>query len=222
MMPAPGDKPEGGGGAASGVIPPKKVFGAWLVVGMLLLFMIGMLYYKPEGELKQMDQLEFRRLVEQDLIEKEKEKVELVREANGITYLKGTKKGLAKERFRVNVMPSENLEAFLLERQIPYVLVYNNNFFGPLLRELLFVFLFLALLYFVFMRQIKSANMGAMSFGKSRAKMLNQDKKKLTFENVAGIKEAKEEVQEIVEFLKEPQKFQKLGGRIPKIGRAHV
>lgn len=216
LMPAPGDKPEGGGGAASGVIPPKKVFGAWLVVGMLLLFMIGMLYYKPEGELKQMDQLEFRRLVEQDLIEKEKEKVELVREANGITYLKGTKKGLAKERFRVNVMPSENLEAFLLERQIPYVLVYNNNFFGPLLRELLFVFLFLALLYFVFMRQIKSANMGAMSFGKSRAKMLNQDKKKLTFENVAGIKEAKEEVQEIVEFLKEPQKFQKLGGRIPK------
>jgi cell division protease FtsH len=78
------------------------------------------------------------------------------------------------------------------------------------------VVVILIILYFVFMRQIKSANMGAMSFGKSRAKMLNQDKKKLTFANVAGIKEAKEEVQEIVEFLKEPQKFQKLGGRIPK------
>jgi len=94
--------------------------------------------------------------------------------------------------------------------------VNNNNFFGPLLRELLMIALFLGLLYFVFIRQIKSANMGAMSFGKSRAKMLNQDKKKLTFANVAGIQEAKEEVQEIVEFLKDPQKFQKLGGRIPK------
>ena len=210
MMPTSSDKQEGG--VASGALPPKRVFGAWLVVGMLLLFMIGMLYYKPEGELKPMDQLEFRRLVEQSQVEK----VELVREANGVTYLRGTKKGDAKDRFRVNLIPSENLEQYLLDKQIPCPLVYSNNIFGSLLREIVPVILILVILYFIFIRQIKSANMGAMSFGKSRAKMLNQDKKKITFSNVAGIKEAKEEVQEIVEFLKDPQKFQKLGGRIPK------
>ncbi len=209
-MQTPQNKQEGGD--VTGAMPPKRVFGAWVVVGMLILFMLGMLYYKPEGELKPMDQLEFRRLVEQGLVEE----VSLVRETSGITYLRGTKKGAAKERFRVNLIPSENLEQYLLEKQIPCPLVYNSNFFGPFLRELLLIALFLGILYFIFIRQIKSANMGAMSFGKSRAKMLNQDKKKLTFANVAGIKEAKEEVQEIVEFLKDPMKFQTLGGRIPK------
>ncbi len=197
---------------AAGAIPPKRVFGAWLVVGMLLLLMLGMIYHKPEGEFKPIDQLAFRRMVKEGQIEE----VSLVREANGITYLRGTKKGVSKERFRVNVIPSENLEQFLLENNIPCPVVNSNNFFGPLLRELLMIALFLGVLYFVFFRQVRSANMGAMSFGKSRAKMLSQDKKKVTFANVAGIQEAKEEVQEIVEFLKDPQKFQKLGGRIPK------
>jgi len=211
MVPARNsDKQEGS--TSSDALPPKRVLGPWLVVGMLILFMVGMFFYTPEGELKNMDQLEFRRLVDQSLIEK----VELVREANGITYLRGTKKGAAKEHFRVNLIPTENLEQFLLDKKISCPLVYNNNVFGSVLRELLPVVLILVILYFIFMKQLKSANMGAMSFGKSRAKMLNQDKKKLTFANVAGIKEAKEEVQEIVEFLKEPQKFQKLGGRIPK------
>jgi cell division protease FtsH len=210
LMPTPGDKQDGT--ALGGAMPPKRVFGAWLVVGMLVLVLMGMFYYKPEGELKNIDQLEFRSLVDQSLVEK----VEWVREANGMTYLRGTKKGAEKERFRVNVLPSENLEQFLLEKKLACPLVYNNNVFGSIVREILPVVLILVILYFVFMRQIKSANMGAMSFGKSRAKMLAQDKKRLTFANVAGIKEAKEEVQEIVEFLKEPQKFQKLGGRIPK------
>ncbi len=209
-LPNRGGKPEGG--ATSGALPPKRVFGAWMVVGLLLLFMLGMFYYKPEGAMRPMDQLEFRGLVEEGLIEK----VELVREANGMTYLRGVRKGAAKERFRVNLIPSENLEQFLLEKKIPCPLVYNTNVFGALLRDILPVILILVILYFVFIRQIKSANMGAMSFGKSRAKMLSQDKKKLTFANVAGIREAKEEVQEIVEFLKDPRKFQVLGGRIPK------
>ncbi|MEK7267879.1 MAG: AAA family ATPase, partial [Nitrospirota bacterium] len=55
-----------------------------------------------------------------------------------------------------------------------------------------------------------------LSFGKSRARLLNEERKKTTFADVAGIDEAKEEVAEIIEFLKDPRKFQKLGGRIPK------
>jgi cell division protease FtsH len=67
-----------------------------------------------------------------------------------------------------------------------------------------------------FMRQMQSGGNKALSFGKSKAKLSSSSQKKVTFKDVAGVDEAKEELQEIIEFLKEPQKFQKLGGRIPK------
>ncbi len=71
--------------------------------------------------------------------------------------------------------------------------------------------------FWIFMiRQMQSGGNKALSFGKSRAKLLNNQQKRLTFKDVAGVDEAKEELHEIIEFLKEPQKFQKLGGRIPK------
>ena len=66
------------------------------------------------------------------------------------------------------------------------------------------------------MRQMQSGGNKALSFGKSRARLLSSQQKKVTFKDVAGVEEAKEELTEIIEFLKEPQKFQKLGGRIPK------
>lgn len=78
------------------------------------------------------------------------------------------------------------------------------------------VILFLLILYFFFRSQIKMAGKSAMSFGKSKAKMLAREKNKITFKDVAGVEEAKEEVQELVEFLRDPKHFQKLGGRIPK------
>jgi cell division protease FtsH len=67
-----------------------------------------------------------------------------------------------------------------------------------------------------FMRQMQSGGNKALSFGKSKAKLSSSSQKKVTFKDVAGVDEAKEELQEIIDFLKEPQKFQKLGGRIPK------
>ncbi len=67
-----------------------------------------------------------------------------------------------------------------------------------------------------FMRQVQTGGNKALSFGKSRAKLSSNSQKKMTFKDVAGVEEPKEELQEIIEFLKEPQKFQKLGGRIPK------
>ena len=67
-----------------------------------------------------------------------------------------------------------------------------------------------------FMRQMQSGGNKALSFGKSKAKLSSSSQKKVTFKDVAGVDEAKEELQEVIEFLKEPQKFQKLGGRIPK------
>ncbi|HEY4301260.1 MAG TPA: ATP-dependent zinc metalloprotease FtsH [Candidatus Didemnitutus sp.] len=78
------------------------------------------------------------------------------------------------------------------------------------------VVLILGFLYFLFVRQLRQAGKGALSFGKSRAKLLTREKDRITFADVAGCDEAKEEVSEIVEFLRDPKKFQKIGGRIPK------
>lgn len=77
-------------------------------------------------------------------------------------------------------------------------------------------FVFILVLWVFFLRQMQMGGNKALSFGKSRARLLSEDKKKVTFADVAGIEEAKDEVVEIIEFLKDPPKFQKLGGRIPK------
>ena len=82
--------------------------------------------------------------------------------------------------------------------------------------NLLPILIIFLLIWFVLIRQIRSAGRGAMNFGKSKARMLNKEKNKTTFKDVAGVDEACEEVSELVDFLKDPKKFQKLGGKIPK------
>ena len=89
-----------------------------------------------------------------------------------------------------------------------------NSFWGILLSW--FPVILLVGVWVYFMRQMQGGGGKAMGFGKSRAKLLNENKTKITFEDVAGIDEAKEELEEIVAFLKDPHKFQRLGGKIPK------
>ena len=79
-----------------------------------------------------------------------------------------------------------------------------------------FPMLLLIGVWIFFMRQMQAGGGKAMSFGKSRARLMNQEESKVTFKDVAGIEEAKEELSEIIDFLKEPKKFTRLGGRIPK------
>jgi len=87
---------------------------------------------------------------------------------------------------------------------------YVNLFFtwGPIV--------FIAVIWIFFMRQMQSGGNKALSFGKSKARLISEKSVKKTFADVAGVEEAKGEVQEIIDFLKDPQKFQKLGGKIPK------
>lgn len=89
------------------------------------------------------------------------------------------------------------------------------NYFSYLF-TLLPVLLVMSVLYFIFSKQMKGMGSNAMNFGKSPAKLMNKEQNKITFKDVAGIDEAREELQEIVEFLKSPQKFTALGGHIPK------
>ncbi|HUS06911.1 MAG TPA: ATP-dependent zinc metalloprotease FtsH [Bryobacteraceae bacterium] len=92
--------------------------------------------------------------------------------------------------------------------------VTSGNWVSILINAIPFVLL---LAFWIFMmRQMQSGGNKALSFGKSRARLHSSQQKKVTFKDVAGVEEAKEELQEIIEFLREPQKFQKLGGRIPK------
>ena len=106
-------------------------------------------------------------------------------------------KGLKDKDVKITVRPPDDNKwyAFLLN-------------WGPML-ILLGIWIF-------FMRQMQTGGNKALSFGKSRAKLLSTAQKKITFADVAGVDEAKDEVVELVDFLKDPQKFQKLGGRLPK------
>jgi len=92
----------------------------------------------------------------------------------------------------------------------------NNDMLRSAIFTFLPVLLVVLLLFFLFRQQMKAAGRGAMSFGKSKARLLTMDRNKVTFKDVAGIQEAKEELWEIVDFLRDPRKFQKLGGSIPK------
>ncbi|MDD5199895.1 MAG: ATP-dependent zinc metalloprotease FtsH [Terrimicrobiaceae bacterium] len=121
--------------------------------------------------------------------------------------------------FRVDVFAQaqgEDVKKLLTGAHLPLTYVYDTNLLASTIVGFLPIALFLLVLYFFFRSQIKMAGKGALNFGKSKARMLARDKNRITFKDVAGVEEAKDEVLELVEFLKDPKKFQKLGGRIPK------
>ena len=189
----------------------------WIWILLLAMLFVGTHLWSPGAEPRQMTQVEFRGLVESNQVAK----VEMVRDSDGLVFLSGELKprdGVKKSdlAFLVNVLPSENLESFLLAHKVQCPLVYRNNWFSRLVPEMLGIGVMMLLFGFLFFRSVRSANSSAMGFGKSRAKMMSQDCRKVRFADVGGVNEAKEEVQEIVEFLKAPAKFRKLGGKIPK------
>jgi cell division protease FtsH len=103
-----------------------------------------------------------------------------------------------------------------LQKSNKFVEAHSTTIFGQVLMNLLPVVFVMGLLYFFLMRQLRQAGRGALNFGKSRAKLLTRERDKVTFADVAGCDEAKEEISEVVEFLRDPKKFTKMGGRMPK------
>ncbi|MBK07194.1 MAG: cell division protein FtsH [Deltaproteobacteria bacterium] len=134
---------------------------------------------------------------------------------HGQTYEGTFKSG---EKFRsVGPVASEKINALFLKHgvEVRYKRKEQSSFWQQIIVTWLPILLLVVLVIF-FMRQLQSGGGKAMSFGKSRAKLLSDHHNKVTFADVAGVDEAKEELEEVVQFLKEPKKFTRLGGRIPK------
>ncbi len=146
-------------------------------------------------------------------------KVDISNDGAGNHYVTGESKDLnasGTTQFRTEIILTEKLMEMLEENGVQVKVKRPKTMLVSILANIVPFILIFGIIYFVFIRQMKNAGRGAMSFGKSRAKLLTQDKNKITFKDVAGVNEAKEELQEIVEFLKDPKQFQKLGGKMPK------
>ena len=206
----------------------------------LLLFavafaLIGGAFMFREGNLAQVDELSYPKFTEllaaDKIVSTAERPLELiVEEGRNTQTLSGYYRKLVtvtpaaepEERlapFKTPVfMPfnGERLEAQLAQAGITPAVRAESNLLATTLIGFLPVAIFLVLLYFIFRSQIKMAGRGALNFGKSKARMMARERNKITFKDVAGVEEAKEEVSELVDFLKDPKKFQKLGGRIPK------
>jgi cell division protease FtsH len=182
----------------------------WVVI-IVLVFLLWSLFNQAKGGSEQIVFSTFIDRVEQGQVEKV-----TIRGPEIHGEMKGSAPG-GKKEFHVTgptTLPDEVFKTlkdkvtleFEPERDTPFVTALIT--WAP--------FLFLIGLWIFFMRQMQAGGNKALSFGKSKAKLLSGSAKKVTFKDVAGVDEAKVELHEIIEFLKEPQKFTKLGGKIPK------
>ncbi len=146
-------------------------------------------------------------------------KCEVVMEVSGQSFIRGELKeldGTGIKQFRVETPVTENLVEKLTAAKVPFEFKPQNPLVWQIVSSTVPFLLVFALIYFLFYRNMSGSARGAFNFGKSRARLMTRDTNKITFKDVAGADEAREEVQEIIEFLRDPKKFQRLGGRIPK------
>ena len=184
----------------------------WLVLGVALMAAFNALNDKQENK----QQIEYSQFIEQ-VNKGEVANVNI--EGSGLSgyLIKGERND--KTRFFTNAPLDDNLVKTLLDKQVRVKVIPEEK--PSMLTSLFFSLLPVMLLigawfYFMRMQSGGGGKGGAFSFGKSRAKLLDKDTNKVTFADVAGCDEAKEEVQEIVDYLKAPNRYQSLGGRVPR------
>ena len=195
---------------------PPRTYILWIaILGAIPLLMV----FKNSGpsQVDRLTQVQFMQLVESNQVTKGV--IIYDPQSMWIHEVQGEYKKEAGDKetrpFTARVRLTDKVEDKLMDAKVFETRQPNTVLLG-LIYSLGPILLIGVLIWFFFIRQIKMAGKGALSFGKSKARMLTKEKNKTTFKDVAGVEEAKEEVSELVEFLKDPKKFQKLGGRIPK------
>lgn len=189
----------------------QKTMALWAVISLLALLAAVLMVEPPHTNLKEIPYSEFTQAVDESGVEE-------------VSIQENEYAGRFKADYREGahfitlgpLYPSEEIQKELKDKRIRVVHMPEK---GTPLAQQLFMYLPVLLIVFGFIYIFRSMQMGggkAMSFGKSRAHLLNENSRKVTFKDVAGVEESKEELQEIIEFLKEPRKFSKLGARIPK------
>lgn len=212
--PPEGRRPPKGG-------PPEKfqpkVFLIWLVI-IAAIFFLMVAFPSGDGRVQELTIIQVLELIEDDRLE-----------SGIIKNVPGRGRDWFEISGRKMARPGEDgpgVISFTAEGRVleeDYRVLRNSlterpasTLLSDILISLLPFLIIIGLLYFLFIRQLRNAGKGAMSFGKSKAKMLTRDRQKITFRDVAGCDEAKEEVSEIVDFLRDPKRFQAIGGKIPK------
>ncbi len=196
---------------------PVRVILIWLLVLIVVPLLLRLRQYQQE----RVDEIPYSKL--EELVEAGAVKSASIESGAGaLEKIKGEYETPGKDgqkslvKYSTKVKYDTDIHKFFDSHKISLDFTEANQFWVQFFWSAAPFVVFVALLYFLFVRQIKIAGKGAMSFGKSRARMLSRDKNKVTFKEVAGMQEAKEEVEEVIQFLKDPKKFQRLGGRIPE------
>ncbi len=196
----PGKKKDG--------LPPKAHFSIWYFLIAFLLVMYLQQYFSS-SKVETIPYSQFKQKVAEGAVSN------LTIGPESITGTLKGKEGKPDEQFSTVRVDDPGVVKELDDRKIDYSGRYDNKFLGNILAWILPLGVMFLIWRFA-MKRMGGPGQGVMSFGKSKAKLFAESETKVTFTDVAGIDEAKEELREVVEFLKTPDKFQKLGGRIPK------
>ncbi len=202
--------------------PPLQTFAFWFILLFalpLIIYLVGQQQYE---EVETLTQSQFEKI----LMDGRVIKATIIRDAgrDSVQSIEGeyTPESTAEDpagpilNYEVEVTYTDRLDELIREHAGEYETETVTAIWTNLLISILPILILVLLLYFLLSRHLRSAGKGALQFGKSKAKMISPTQEKVAFDDVAGCKEAKDEVAEVVEFLKAPERFQIIGGKIPK------